>query len=227
MATKRVLRSAGRAAEAVAESAVESVDPKPIKRVKAPILAGESVEPSPTPSPLFRNGTLPRTFELSRHTAGFSRVAGVDEVSSFRVEPQPRVGSGGGDAVGSGVCRPHQAGRGPLAGPVVAAACVIDASVHIEGIHDSKKLNEQEREALFDLLTNSPGVAYAVSVVDHTEIDKINILQVRAAVCERAPFVAVYRGIEHSASPCSQASMRAMERAVASLAHKPDYIYVD
>lgn len=71
-----------------------------------------------------------------------------------------------------------QAGRGPLAGPVVAAACVVPRDVLIEGIHDSKKLAEPQREALYDALTSHPRVQYAVSIVDHAEIDNINILQV-------------------------------------------------
>eukprot|EP01031_Cornospumella_fuschlensis_P037156 gene37156-45098_t len=71
-----------------------------------------------------------------------------------------------------------EAGRGPLAGPVVCAACFIpfDAD-NIPGIADSKLLTEPEREFLFEKLTTHPQVKYATSVVSHTEIDEINILQ--------------------------------------------------
>ena len=72
-----------------------------------------------------------------------------------------------------------------MAGPVVAAACVLEEGVHIAGVHDSKKLNEEEREALFEALTTHPGVKYAVAVVDHKEIDEINILQVCVLAGER------------------------------------------
>ena len=60
---------------------------------------------------------------------------------------------------------------------MVAAACIVPASISIEGIHDSKKLNEEEREVLFEKLTTTPGVIYATAIVDHKEIDSINILQ--------------------------------------------------
>lgn len=71
-----------------------------------------------------------------------------------------------------------EAGRGPLAGPVVCAACFIpfDAE-NIPGIADSKLLSEPEREFLFEKLTTHPDVKYATNIVTHTEIDEINILQ--------------------------------------------------
>lgn len=83
-------------------------------------------------------------------------------------------------------------GRGPLAGPVVAAACFIksesstmDRLSNIR-IHDSKALNEAEREAAFDIITSLPGIAYGVSIVSHTEIDEINILQASLVAMKRA-----------------------------------------
>lgn len=124
------------------------------------------------PDTPFKHGTLSRDFDTARGAArGFDAVAGVDE-----------------------------AGRGPLAGPVVAAACVVASDVRIEGIHDSKLLTEPERELLYDALVAHPGVSWAVSVIDHDVIDEINILQ---------------------------ATMRAMERAVASLPSPPQLVLVD
>eukprot|EP01138_Halocafeteria_seosinensis_P008909 gb/GECG01009105.1/.p1 GENE.gb/GECG01009105.1/~~gb/GECG01009105.1/.p1 ORF type:complete len:361 (+),score=41.37 gb/GECG01009105.1/:1-1083(+) len=103
--------------------------------------------------------TLSRKYEERVWKAGKELVAGVDE-----------------------------AGRGPLAGPVVAAACVIPPSVKIEGVGDSKMLTESERERLFALLVEHPEVDYCISIADHTLIDEINILQ--------ATFVAMTRAID-------------------------------
>lgn len=69
-----------------------------------------------------------------------------------------------------------EAGRGPLAGPVVAAAVVINPDFRLLGLNDSKKLSEEEREEYYDLICQQ-AVAYGVGVVDHQEIDQINILQ--------------------------------------------------
>ncbi len=68
-------------------------------------------------------------------------------------------------------------GRGPLAGPVVTAACFITKGVFIEGIKDSKQTKEDERDAMYDILIKHPDVHWAASVVSHTEIDEVNILQ--------------------------------------------------
>ena len=70
-----------------------------------------------------------------------------------------------------------EAGRGPLAGPVVAAACYIPPHVHIAGINDSKQVKEEQREELYTLLTSHPDILYAVHITDHIRIDEINILQ--------------------------------------------------
>jgi ribonuclease HII len=68
-----------------------------------------------------------------------------------------------------------EAGRGPLAGPVVAAAVVLPDALRIEGLRDSKKVPERERETLFwEILSLSLGVG--VGIIDHDEIDRINIL---------------------------------------------------
>ncbi|HLO01765.1 MAG TPA: ribonuclease HII [Symbiobacteriaceae bacterium] len=68
-----------------------------------------------------------------------------------------------------------EAGRGPLAGPVVAAACLLPADVDLAGVNDSKKLSEKKREALFPLVQER-ALAWGIGVVDHARIDEINIL---------------------------------------------------
>ncbi|EFJ30218.1 ribonuclease H11, partial [Selaginella moellendorffii] len=70
-----------------------------------------------------------------------------------------------------------EAGRGPLAGPVVAAACIIPEDVDIQGIDDSKKLTAEKREQLYSQITSTPGVRFSICVVDAPRIDEINILQ--------------------------------------------------
>lgn len=69
-----------------------------------------------------------------------------------------------------------EAGRGPLAGPVVAAAVIFMPDVYIEGVNDSKQLTEAEREELFPLILEK-ALSYAVCSVSHGRIDSINILQ--------------------------------------------------
>lgn len=69
-----------------------------------------------------------------------------------------------------------EAGRGPLAGPVVAASVIFKPNVFIEGVNDSKQLTEAEREELFPEIINK-ALAYAVCSVSHGQIDRINILQ--------------------------------------------------
>jgi ribonuclease HII len=68
-----------------------------------------------------------------------------------------------------------EAGRGPLAGPVVAASVIFSPAVYIRGVNDSKLLTESKRESLFEEII-SEALAYSVSVVSHKKIDKINIL---------------------------------------------------
>lgn len=70
-----------------------------------------------------------------------------------------------------------EAGRGPLAGPVVAAACFIKTGVNIEGVNDSKRTTEADREEIYHVLTNHSAVKWTVAIVSHTEIDEVNILQ--------------------------------------------------
>ena len=100
---------------------------------------------------------------------------------------------------GSVFCGVDEAGRGPLAGPVYAAAVILPRDVLIDGLNDSKKLSEKKREALFLEIT-AKAVAYRIEAVDEAEIDAINILN---------------------------ATMLAMKRAVEGLAIRPDTAYID
>ncbi len=91
-----------------------------------------------------------------------------------------------------------EAGRGPLAGPVVAAAVIIPHGVEIKGLNDSKKLTREQREKLEPIILEQ--TIYSISFVHHEEIDELNILW---------------------------ASMAAMKRAVEALKQIPTRIYVD
>ncbi len=102
----------------------------------------------------------------------------------------------GGYKVIAGV---DEAGRGPLAGPVVSAAVVLPEDFDVPGINDSKKLSEKKREALFPLIQNH-AIAFGIGMADHGEIDRINILQ---------------------------ASLLSMKRAVEDLGLTPDYLLID
>lgn len=97
------------------------------------------------------------------------------------------------------VCGIDEAGRGPLAGPVFAAAVILDQNNPIDGINDSKKLSEKKREMLFDVIREK-AVAYSISAATEKEIDDINILN---------------------------ATFLAMRRAVDGLDIKPDFCLVD
>jgi ribonuclease HII len=94
-----------------------------------------------------------------------------------------------------------EAGRGPLAGPVVAAAAVLPAEFSLAGLNDSKQLTETVREQFFEALT-APGklVCYGIGLAEPAEIDRLNIL--------RATFLA-------------------MERAVTALPLRPDHLLID
>lgn len=109
-------------------------------------------------------------FEKQLQKDGFARIAGVDE-----------------------------AGRGPLAGPVVASAVVLPPSFNVPGVDDSKKISVKKRESLYEaILTEAADVG--VGIVDADEIDRINILQ---------------------------ASLLAMAKAVDSITPAPDYLLID
>lgn len=108
--------------------------------------------------------------ERELYAQGYTAVAGVDE-----------------------------AGRGPLAGPVCAAAVILPRELLIEGLNDSKKLTEKKREALFDIIRQK-AVAYSVAFASHEEIDELNILN---------------------------ATYLAMNRAIAGLSARPDMTIID
>lgn len=73
------------------------------------------------------------------------------------------------------ICGIDEAGRGPLAGPVVVASAIMPRNSMIEGVNDSKKVSEKKREELFEKIINE-AISYGIGIVDHKEIDEINIL---------------------------------------------------
>ena len=97
------------------------------------------------------------------------------------------------------ICGVDEAGRGPLCGPVVAAACILPHGVTIDGLNDSKKLTEKKREALFDIITRT-AVTYSIASASVEEINETNILD---------------------------ATLLAMRRAVSGLSLSPDYLLID
>ena len=110
------------------------------------------------------------SIEHEKYQQGFSLVAGVDE-----------------------------AGRGPLAGPVYAAAVILPPDLIIPKLNDSKKLTEKAREELFEIITKE-AIAYSIASVDEKRIDEINILN---------------------------ATFEAMNKAVDTLMPNPDYVLID
>ena len=97
------------------------------------------------------------------------------------------------------ICGVDEAGRGPLAGPVCAAAVILPPDLVIEGLNDSKKLTEKKRDALYDVIIEK-ALAYGIAMATEQEIDEINILQ---------------------------ATFLAMRRAVEQLPLKPSFVLVD
>lgn len=83
------------------------------------------------------------------------------------------------------ICGVDEAGRGPLAGPVCAAAVILPPHVEIPGLNDSKKLSDKRRRELFPLIKEE-AVAYGIGIATHEEIDEINILQATYLAMERA-----------------------------------------
>ena len=83
------------------------------------------------------------------------------------------------------VCGIDEAGRGPLAGPVYAAAVILPAGLEIPGLNDSKKLTKKKREELFDIITEK-AVSYSIAFATAKEIDEINILQATFLAMRRA-----------------------------------------
>ena len=83
------------------------------------------------------------------------------------------------------ICGVDEAGRGPLAGPVFAAACILPDGLEIPALNDSKKLTARKREALFDIICEK-AVAYAIAYATPAEIDKMNILNADMLAMRRA-----------------------------------------
>ena len=81
-----------------------------------------------------------------------------------------------------------EAGRGPLAGPVAAAAVILPKNFTCQGLDDSKKISPRKREQLYECLTSDPEIVWAVATADHEEIDRLNIL--------RATHLAMWRAVE-------------------------------
>ena len=83
------------------------------------------------------------------------------------------------------VCGVDEAGRGPLAGPVCAAAVILPPHLEIPGLNDSKKLTDKKRRELYDVIT-AQAVSYGIAFASEREIDEINILQATFLAMERA-----------------------------------------
>lgn len=83
------------------------------------------------------------------------------------------------------VCGVDEAGRGPLCGPVVAAACILPVDCNIDGLNDSKKLSPKKRELLFDIITEK-AVSFSVASSSVEEIDELNILEATLLAMRRA-----------------------------------------
>ena len=113
---------------------------------------------------------LINTYEKEGYSKGYLYIGGIDE-----------------------------AGRGPLAGPVVASVVVFKPNTKIEGINDSKKLSEAKREELFDIIKEQ-AIDYGIGIVNNEEIDEINILN---------------------------ATYLAMKKALNCLKNTPDYLLID
>ena len=83
------------------------------------------------------------------------------------------------------ICGVDEAGRGPLCGPVCAAACILPTDVDIPGLNDSKKLTEKKRELLFDIIKEK-ALAYSIAYASVEEINKLNILEATLLAMRRA-----------------------------------------
>lgn len=126
-----------------------------------------------------------RRLEKTKLREQFLKMCQFDE--QFKLEPATLV---------AGV---DEAGRGPLAGPVVAAAVILPNDFNEIYVNDSKQLTEQERERLYDVITQK-AVSFSIAVIDNEEIDRLNILH---------------------------ATQKAMENALATLSIKPDIALID
>jgi ribonuclease HII len=89
------------------------------------------------------------------------------------------------DAGYAAICGVDEAGRGPLCGPVVAAACILPMGLVIEGLNDSKKLTPKKRDALYDYICEN-AVSYCIAEASVEEIDELNILEATLLAMRRA-----------------------------------------
>ena len=129
------------------------------------------------------------------------------------------------------VCGVDEAGRGPLCGPVCAAAVILPENCVIEGLNDSKKLSEKKREQLFDVVKEK-AVSYGVGMATAKEIDEINILQATFLAMRRAvsqldpqPDLALIDGNQKPGLPCAEETIvkgdaKCMSVAAASILAK-------
>ena len=83
------------------------------------------------------------------------------------------------------ICGVDEAGRGPLSGPVVAAACILPIGLYIDGLNDSKKLSPKKRDEIFDVI-KANAVSYGIGTASPKEIDEINILNATMLAMHRA-----------------------------------------
>ncbi|MCD7903099.1 MAG: ribonuclease HII [Oscillospiraceae bacterium] len=83
------------------------------------------------------------------------------------------------------VCGMDEAGRGPLAGPVYAAAVILPSDLHLDGLNDSKKISAKKRDALYDIITRE-AVSYGIAFASVEEIERENILRAALMAMERA-----------------------------------------
>jgi ribonuclease HII len=139
--------------------------------------------------------TAPYRFEAQAWRTGLTRIAGVDE-----------------------------AGRGPLAGPVVAAAVIIAPDRRVRGVADSKVLPPERREELFTLI-QARAVAVGVGIVDHFTIDRINILEATRLAMDQAlaalalvPELIITDFVSLRACPCPQRNLVDGDARCASVA---------
>lgn len=147
--------------------------------------------PRGDPPPLFRNACRQEDIPLTPKTSGFFQDDSPPDLHAFELEAARR-----GYRCVAGV---DEAGRGPLAGPVVAAAVILPDGLILPGVDDSKKLTAALRDELFDLIS-AEALAVGVGIGDHELVDRINILQ--ATLC-------------------------AMRDAVLSLCPAPDFLLID
>ncbi len=130
------------------------------------------------------------------------------------------------------ICGVDEAGRGPLAGPVCAAAVILPENIDIKGINDSKKLSEKKRELLFSEITQK-AICYSIAFASVEEIEEMNILNATFLAMNRAieglkvkPDFAIIdgnllpRGISVSASPLVKGDSRSLSVAAASILAK-------